>query len=296
FVRVAPRAAASAGRRRPAALTKAEDPGALPSAIGRYEILRELGRGAMGVVFEAFDPALGRTIALKTILPAVSVGPKEREQYEGRFFTEARIAARLSPTGDGVVHDVGRDAATGALYIALEYLKGRTLAEMTSGRRSLPWREAFRLTALVARALAHAHAHGVVHRDLKPANVMVLPSGEPKIMDFGIAKIETVVNLTSPRETLGTPLYTALAAPRRDPVRARSDILWLASTLYTLVAGPPASAAPSVPKTLGGVCHDEQLPASSLVAGVPSTVDKVLERAMAKAPEARYASALTFAE
>jgi eukaryotic-like serine/threonine-protein kinase len=277
-------------------LTKAPDPGALPSAIGRYEILRELGRGAMGVVFEAFDPALGRTIALKTILPAVSVGPKEREQYEARFFTEARIAARLSHTGIVVVHDVGRDAASGALYIALEYLKGHTLAEMTSGRRSLPWREAFRLSALVARALAHAHAHGVVHRDLKPANVMVLPSGEPKIMDFGIAKIETVVNLTSPGETLGTPLYMAPEQARGQPVTGRSDIFSLGSILYTLVTGHPAFAAASVPKILGRVVHDDPVPASTLVAGVPSSVDKVLERAMAKDPDARYASALTFAE
>src|SRR5262249_8343176 len=214
----------------------------------------------MGGVFEAFDPALGRTIALKTILPAVSVGAKEREQYEGRFFTEARIAARLSHTGIVVVHDVGRDAATGALYIALEYLKGRTLAEMTSGRRSLPWRGAFPLTALVARALAHAHAQGVVHRDLKPANVMVLPSGEPKIMDFGIAKIETVVNLTSPGETLGTPLYMAPEQARGEPVTGRSDIFSLASILYTLVTGHPAFAPPTVPTIPGPLAHPDPFP------------------------------------
>jgi eukaryotic-like serine/threonine-protein kinase len=286
----------SSWRRRPAALTKASDPGVLPPAIGRYEILRELGRGAMGVVYEAFDPALGRTIALKTILPAVSVVPKEREAYEGRFFTEGRIAARLSHPGIVVVHDLGRDAATGVLYIALEYLRGRTLAEVTRGRRGLPWREAFRIASFVARALAHAHTHGVVHRDLKPANVMILPSGEPKIMDFGIAKIDTSVRLTSPGETLGTPLYMSPEQAMGEAVTVRSDIFSLGSIVYTLLTGHPAFAAEGVPKILGRVVRDDPVPASSLVSGVPSSVDRVLERAMAKSPDERYPSALLFAE
>jgi serine/threonine protein kinase len=250
----------------------------------------------MGVVYEAFDPALGRTIALKTILPAVSIVPKEREAYEGRFFTEGRIAARLSHPGIVVVHDLGRDAATGVLYIALEYLRGRTLAELTRERRGLPWREAFRIASFVARALTHAHAHGVVHRDLKPANVMILPSGEPKIMDFGIAKIDTSVLLTSPGETLGTPLYMSPEQAMGEPVTGRSDVFSLGSILYTLLTGHPAFAAEGVAKILGRVVRDEPVPASSLVSGIPSSVDRVLERAMAKSPDDRYPSALLFAE
>ena len=127
--------------------------------MGRYEIRRELGRGAMGVVYEAFDPALGRTIALKTILPEVA--REEREAFEERFFTEARIAARLTHPGIVVVHDVGRDAATGTLYIALEYLQGRTLAD-TSNEGPQGWAEAFTLGAQVARGLHHAHLLGIV--------------------------------------------------------------------------------------------------------------------------------------
>src|SRR5688572_24079192 len=160
-----------------------------PSQIGRYEIRGELGRGMMGVVYEAHDPALGRTIALKTIRLALAPGDQERDDFERRFLAEARIAARLSHPGIVVVHDVGRDAAHGMLYIALEHLQGRTLADRVA-EGPLEWRDALRLVGRVAEALRYAHAQGVVHRDVKPANIMVLPTGEPKIMDFGIAKLE----------------------------------------------------------------------------------------------------------
>jgi eukaryotic-like serine/threonine-protein kinase len=232
----------------------------------------------MGVVYEAFDPALGRTIALKTILPVVSIAPKDSEAYEARFFAEARIAARLSRPGIVVVHDVGRDAGTGTLYIALEYLKGRTLAELTAATLGMPWREAFRVGSQIARALGHAHQQGVVHRDLKPANVMVLATGEAKIMDLGIAKFENAVQITSPGATLGTPLYMSPEQARGEAVTARSDISSLGSILYTLVSGHPAFAADSVPRILGRVLRDDPVPASSLVSGLPSSVDKVRAR------------------
>src|SRR5688572_11159369 len=165
-------------------------PAALPKKIARYEIRAELGRGMMGVVYEAFDPDLDRTIALKTIQLAFAASDEEREVFEKRFFAEARAAARLSHPGIVVVHDVGRDPDTGTLYIALERLQGRTLADVIRNDAPVPWREALRLVGTVAEVLHHAHGQGVVHRDVKPANIMVLPTGEPKIMDFGIAKVE----------------------------------------------------------------------------------------------------------
>ena len=111
-----------------------------PHKIGRYEIVRELGRGAMGVVYEANDPALGRTIALKTIHPGIA-GKLDLAAFEARFFTEARVAASLQHPGIVIVHDVGRDRESGILFIALEHLRGRTLAELTDGGRGLAWRE-----------------------------------------------------------------------------------------------------------------------------------------------------------
>src|SRR5712691_885440 len=158
------------------------NPPAPPRRIGRYELRRELGRGMMGVVYEAHDPSLRRTIALKTIELAFAVSAEERQSFEQRFFVEARVAARLSHPGIVVVHDVGRDAESGLLFIALEYLPGRTLAEVVRGGTPMEWREALRITAAVAQALHHAHAKGVVHRDIKPANIMLLPTGQPKIL------------------------------------------------------------------------------------------------------------------
>src|SRR5438093_1323155 len=129
----------------------------------------------MGVVYEVHDPALGRTIALKTIHLAAG-SEAERGEYERRFLAEARIAARLTHPGIVIVHDVGRDAEKGILFIALEHLHGRTLAQI-AGEGRPDWREALRIVARVAEALDYAHADRVVHRDITPANIIVLPAG-----------------------------------------------------------------------------------------------------------------------
>jgi eukaryotic-like serine/threonine-protein kinase len=267
----------------------------MPSAVGRYEIRRELGRGAMGVVYEAYDPDLGRTIALKTLLP---VPKEEREAFEQRFFAEAR-AARLTHPGIVVVHDVGRDPASGTLFLALEYLEGETLSEVAA-RGRLDWREAFRLGAQVARALHYAHAQGIVHRDMKPANVMVLPTGQTKIMDFGIAggMVDTArfKKLTNPGEFLGTPLYTAPEQATKEKIDGRADQFSLGSILYTLIAGEPAFAADSIPDIVGRVVNDDPVPLTRIVKGLPPDADRVISRALAKDPADRYPDTRAFAE
>ncbi len=273
-------------------MTSPSGPDPIPP-IGRYEILRELGRGAMGVVYEARDPALSRSIALKAILPAPF---GEKEAFEARFFEEARIAARLSHPGIVVVHDVGRDPASGVLYIALEQLRGKTLAELAEAG-PLDWREVCRLGAQIARALHHAHEQGVIHRDMKPANVMLLPSGETKIMDFGIARIETArFRLTSPGEFIGTPLYTAPEQATTGEVDARTDVFALGSIAYTLLAGRPAFAARRIPDIVDRVVRYDPPPPSRVVPGIPVYVDRVIGRAMAKEPAHRYPDAQTLAE
>jgi serine/threonine protein kinase len=267
----------------------------IPPVVGRYEILRELGRGSMGVVYEAHDPALSRKVALKTIQPVLD--PKDKEAFEQRFFAEARIAARLSHPGIVVVHDVGRDPDTGMLYIALEHLTGRTLAELTEDGHRLEWREALRLGAEIARALHHAHEQGVVHRDMKPANVMVLASGQAKIMDFGIARVETArFKLTAQGEFLGTPLYMAPEQALSGTVDRRTDVFSLGGIVYTLVTGVPAFAAASLPQIVARLVKEDAAPPSSLVPGLPPSLDQVLARAMAKEPDDRYPSARALAE
>jgi serine/threonine-protein kinase len=265
----------------------------LPSQISRYEIRKELGRGMMGVVYEAHDPALGRTIALKTIHLAAGSGG-ERKEYERRFLAEARIAARLSHPGIVIVHDVGRDEEKGVLFIALEHLHGRTLAQIAEEGRP-DWREMLRIVARVAEALDYAHAHRVVHRDIKPANIMVLPSGLPKIMDFGIAKLESVHH-TAAGQFMGTPLYMAPEQALGQPVDGRTDVFSLGSVAYTLLTGRPPFEAPTVAGVLTRVAYQEPKPMSELVRGLPADVEYVVARAMAKAPPDRYSIARLLAE
>jgi serine/threonine protein kinase len=262
-------------------------------SIGRYRILRELGRGAMGIVYEAHDPVLDRTVALKVIQPAVE---GEAGVFEERFLTEARVAAALQHPGIVVVHDVGRDPATGVMFIALELLRGRTLASLAS-EGPLEWRAALGYVAQVARALHHAHLQGIVHRDVKPANVVVLPSGGVKVTDFGIARLENArQRLTTTGEFIGTPLYTAPEQAKTEDVDARADVFSLGSVAYTLLTGRAAFAAPSIPGIVHRVVYEEPEPVSTSVPGLPEEVERVLRRAMAKSPAERYPTAEALAE
>ena len=266
-----------------------------PRILGRYEIQQEIGRGMMGVVYRALDPALGRTVALKTVNLLLAVPDEDRPGFEQRFLNEARIAAGLNHPGIVVVHDVGRDTGSDSLYIALEYLEGETLSERVKRDGRLEWREALRLTAKVAEALHHAHEKHIVHRDVKPANIMVLPSGQPKLMDFGIAKIPAA-QLTSAGEFFGTPSYMSPEQATGEPLDARSDVFSLGAVLYLLLTGVRAFDAPSVPGILARVAKKDPSPPSKLTPGLPAVVDDIVARALAKDSGQRYATARMLAE
>jgi serine/threonine-protein kinase len=266
-----------------------------PRTLGRYEIQEEIGRGMMGVVYRALDPELHRTVALKTVRLAWAIDPGDREVFEQRFVNEARVAASLSHPGIVVVHDVGRDAGSGTVYIALELLEGRTLSELTANGKTLEWHEALRLAARVAEALHHAHERGVVHRDVKPANVMVLASGEPKIMDFGIAKVPAS-QLTAAGEFFGTPSYMSPEQAASGTVDGRSDLFSLGAVLYLLLTGHRAFDAQGVAAILARVAHQDPPLPSRVVPGLPADVDYLLARSLAKNPDDRYPDGNTFAE
>jgi serine/threonine protein kinase len=274
---------------------------------GRYIIRRELGRGTMGVVHEAEDTVLARTVALKTIELAFDPAEEARNEFEQRFFTEARAAARLAHPGIVVCHDVGKDPASGKLFIVFEYLKGRTLAELAA-EGPMDWRSALAIMVQVARAIHHAHEHGVVHRDLKPANIMLLYAGTSsgfaaradatvKIMDFGFARLESLgQRLTRTGQSFGTPLYMSPEQALGQRSGPRSDIFSLGSVLCTLLLGRPWFEAPSLPEIVRRLVYDDPPHLAILQPDLPASLDAVLAMALAKSAEDRYATATDMAD
>ena len=282
--------------------------GAAPTfgLAGRYVIRRELGRGMMGVVYEAEDTLLGRTVALKTIELAFGVEEEAYQQFEERFFTEARVAAKLSHPGIVVCHDVGKDPASGKLFIVFEYLRGLTLADRIVAD-TIAWEDALAIVAKVARAIHHAHLNGVIHRDLKPATVMLLDSGhagleasdatETKIMDFGVARLESLpARLTRTGQSFGSPLYMSPEQVLGAAATARSDIFSLGSVLCTLLLGHGWFEARNIPEVLARVVHDAAPVVSKLRPHLPGTLDDVVARALAKRPGDRYPTAAAMAD
>jgi predicted Ser/Thr protein kinase len=263
-----------------------------PSQIGRYRIERELGRGTMGVVYEAQDTTLGRIVALKTFGAMAVIAAHEREAFEQRFLSEARISATLDDENVVGVYDVGRDFQTGLLYMALEYVRGETLADALS-RGPMPWQEAARIIAKVARALQAAHAHHIVHRDIKPANIMLTHAGEPKIMDFGIAKA-SASQLTVAGQVFGTPAYMSPEQASGEEVDGRSDIFSLGCVFYELITKTRPFEGNTMAATLTRILREEPRPASTLVK-VPRSIDAIIARALRKGRESRYDSAAHFA-
>jgi hypothetical protein len=268
--------------------------GSVPSRLGRYEIQSVIGCGMMGIVYRAWDPLLGRPVAIKVLRLDFPIREDERQQMEQRFLREASLAAALSHPAIVVVHDIGRDPESERPYIALEYLEGRTLAEIAAPA-DLDWRAALRLTARLAEALHHAHGHGIVHRDIKPSNVMVLPSGDPKILDFGIARA-SAGQLTGSGEAWGTPSYMSPEQATAGVVDGRSDLFSLGSVLYELLTGRRAFAGDGVAQVMARVVREDPPRPTGIVPVLPTGVDFVVARALAKDPAERYPDGKTFAE
>lgn len=260
----------------------------LPKTIGRYEIVREIGRGAMGVVYEGRDLSLMRPVALKTLL-LEPLAEELREPFEKRFYQEARAAAGLQHPCIVVVYEIGIDAAADAFFITLEYLRGRTLEDVIADG-PMPWRDALRIAGRLADALAHAHENGIVHRDIKPGNVMILKKGEPKIMDFGVAKLDSS-KLTSAGDVLGSPGYMAPEQALEARVDPRSDIFSLGTVLYEALTGKRAFGKGTFSEILMRLAYEQPTPPSRINGDIPEAVDDIVARAMAKNPDQRYANA-----
>ncbi len=258
--------------------------------VGRYRILGELGRGAMGIVYEAEDPSLDRSVALKTII--LSDDTEARKDYEKRFLLEAKASARLTHPHIVTVYDFGEEGDLG--YMAMELLEGTELrARMLSGE--IPTVEAVDIAAQVADGLGYAHGRGVVHRDIKPSNIMLLPRGQVKIMDFGIARMRTSDLKTSTGVVLGTPKYMSPEQVAGSPVDNRSDIFSLGVVLYEMLTRSSLFGGNDTPQILHNVTSREHTPPSRVNREVPPLLDFVVARALKKDPAVRYQDAYELA-
>ena len=260
--------------------------------VGRYEVLTELGRGAMGTVYKARDPKIDRLVAIKTISVSGS-GVEDQRDYRERFFREAQAAGRLSHPGIVAVYDVDEAPDYGP-YIVMEYVPGQTLDQLLSaGPGQLPLATALDLADQLAQALHYAHAQGIVHRDIKPANIIVTAEGRAKITDFGVAKLD-LSQFTTQGLVLGTPSYMSPEQLEGESVDARSDLFSLGVVLYAMLTGYRPFQGNSAATISFKVVYKEPVPVSALNSALPPDVDYVVGRALAKAPAQRYASGQEF--
>jgi serine/threonine protein kinase len=258
--------------------------------IGRYRILGELGRGAMGVVYRAEDPSLDRVVALKTISLANS--DEDRKAYEKRFLLEAKAAGKLTHPNIVTIFDYGEEEDLA--YMAMELLEGSDLrTRMRQG--PIPPLDALEIALQVADGLGFAHETGVVHRDIKPGNIMLLERGAVKIMDFGIARMRHADHKTSTGMVLGTPRYMSPEQIGGQPVDQRSDVFSLGTVLYEMLTRTQLFAGDDVNQIAHNVANAEPAPPSRGNPEIPQLVDFIVARALKKDPAVRYQDAYEMA-
>ncbi len=268
-------------------------PGEL-TRIGRYEIVSELGRGAMGAVYRARDPQIGRTVAIKIILVSNRT-PEELEEYKQRFYREAQTAGQMSHPGIVTIYDVTEDEY-GQPYLVMEFIEGKTLDKILVARPAAKGGTPFKLGqildigAQVADALDYAHRRNVIHRDIKPANILVTSEGKSKIADFGIAKLAGTT-MTQTGLLVGTPAFMSPEQITGGKVDSRSDIFSYGIVLYWMCTGQQPFPGKVITEVAYKVVHGDPAPARQLNAELPASLEVVLSRCLAKKPDARYASA-----
>ena len=265
--------------------------GALTRA-GRYQIVSELGRGSMGVVYQGFDPIIGRTVAIKTMLTE-GFAPAEFEEYKARFQREAQSAGILAHPNIVTVYDFGEDS--GVLYLAMEFLEGKSLQALVEEQTILPVETIIPMYEQVCSALDHAHRHRIVHRDIKPANIMILESGLVKVTDFGIAKMMSM-GMTQAGQILGTPNYMSPEQVKGRSVDGRADIFSLGVILYELVTGEKPFGGQNITTVIYKIINENPISPRELDATIPVGLSYVIQKALAKSQDERYQTCRELAE
>ncbi len=259
--------------------------------IGRYEIRGTVGRGGMGVVYRAWDPVIGREVALKC-LDLKDVSESQAREIRERFRREAVAAGRLNHPNITTVFDVGEQE--GEAFIAMEYIKGNSLDRILSEGESMSLKRVVEIVEGISAALDHAHSMGIVHRDIKPGNILLPESGGVKVTDFGIARIENL-RMTQSGAMLGSPSYMSPEQILGKDIDRRSDVFSLGVILYIMMTGRKPFPGDSLATLSYRIVQEEPKPPSELVLGMDKAVDKILKKALAKEPGRRYQQAGEFA-
>jgi serine/threonine protein kinase len=267
-----------------------------PTRIGKFQIVQKLGAGAFGTVYKAQDPELGRFVAIKTIrLEGLAASQASLDDLMARFKREAQVAARLKHPNIVTIHEIG--SLPGNSYLVMEYVDGVGLDRVIARSGKMSVERAAAIAAQVADALAYAQKHNVVHRDIKPANIMIEAGDHVKVTDFGIAKVtDSVDHLTATGSLLGTPSYMSPEQARGGHIDGRSDLFSVGCILYEMLAGQKAFRGESITALLFKIITEEPPPLRELDPTVSDEMIRIVSRALAKSPEARYQSGRELAD
>jgi serine/threonine protein kinase len=266
-----------------------------PTRLGRYEIVDEIGKGAMGVVYLARDPLIGRLVALKTFRIGYSVKDQEMEQFRQRFMREAQSAGILTHPNIVTIHDVVESSDDGVAFIAMEYVRGTNLKLLLQGDQPLSMQFIIDTIAQIGDALDYAHSNRVIHRDVKPANILITSDNRVKITDFGIARLDSS-NLTQEGQLLGTPNYMAPEQIQGREVDHRADLFSLGVVLYEMLTRHKPFQGENLTVVSHRIVYDHFTPPREYVRSLAPGIDKVLSRALEKDPARRYQRAREMAD
>jgi serine/threonine-protein kinase len=258
------------------------------SHLGRYQVIDTLGRGAMGTVFRGVDPAINRAVALKTIRLDFVSDQAEAAELRDRLFREAQAAGKLSHPNIVTIYDVGTEG--NLQYIAMEYLEGQTLEQLIKKQVHFSYKIIATIVSQICQALEYAHDQGIVHRDIKPANIMVLPDYSIKVMDFGIARVDSS-SMTRTGIAMGTPNYIAPELLQGKLADRRCDIFSLGVVVYELLTGRRPFKGENLTALIYSIVNDDPPPPSSINDNIPLLFDHVAIKALRKNPLERYQKA-----
>jgi serine/threonine-protein kinase len=253
--------------------------------VGRYEIIKELGQGAMGIVYEARDPKINRQLAIKTIRFSDEFEEDRVKEIKNRFFKEAEIAGQLSHPSIVAIYDAGEDYDL--TYLAMEFLKGEDLRQHCKKGSLLPMREVLNIVSEVALALDYAHKQGVIHRDIKPGNIMLLQNGKVKVTDFGIAKAVSTTQ-TKSGVVLGTPNYMSPEQINGQDIDGRSDIFSLGVVLFELLTGQVPFYGKNMTNLLYKITQVKHPSIREINPKIPKVCEQIINKALEKDPAARF--------